>query len=148
MPVFRWGHSWDAFDNLGREVDRLLQSVNLTFHRIRVGRQYPPINLYELDDEFLLTAELPGTRSDELELTTAGGILTIKGRRDDAHGVPEERFRRHERFRGNWQRSVSLPDRVRDELLSAEFKNGILKIRLPKAEELKSRHIPVVEGSD
>ncbi len=134
MPVFRWGQTWDAFRDLEREVDRLLHSVNLTFQGLRLGRQYPLVNLYELEHEFLLTAEIPGTRSEDLELTVAGGILTLKGKREDPQGISDEKFRRHERFRGSWQRSLSIPNRVREDELVAEFSNGILKIRLPKAD--------------
>ena len=149
MPVFRWGQAWGgAFRDLEREVDRLLQGVNLTFEGVRFGRQYPPLNLYELPDEYLLTAELPGTRSEDLELTVAGGILTLKGRRDELKDVPEEKFRRSEWFHGNWQRSVTIPDRVRDEEMTAEFNDGILKVHLPKGEETSPRQIPVVESHD
>ncbi len=148
MPVFRWGQTWDTFRDLEREVDRLLHSVNLTFQGLRLGRQYPLVNLYELEHEFLLTAEIPGTRSEDLELTVAGGILTLKGKREDPEGIADEKFRRHERFRGSWQRSLSIPDRVREDELVAEFSNGILKIRLPKADELKPRHIPIADGND
>lgn len=148
MPVFRWGQSWHSFRELEREVDRLLSSVNLTFHGIRLGRQYPAVNLYELSGEYLLTAELPGTRAEDLELTIAGGVLTIRGRRSDIEGVPDDRFRRHERFRGSWQRALSLPERVEEERLRAEFNHGILKIHLPKAEAPTPRQIPVVEGSE
>src|SRR3972149_854599 len=148
MPVFRWGHTWNAFQDLEREVDRLLQGVNLTFQGIRLGRQFPAVNLYELDEEYLLTAELPGTRSEDLELTLAGGVLTIKGRRGDSDGIPEDRYRRQERYRGNWQRSLSIPDRVRDQELSAEFNHGVLTVHLPKAEELRPRQIQVVEGTE
>lgn len=148
MPVFRWGQTWDPFRDLEREVDRLLHGVNITFQGIRLGREYPAVNLYELENEFLLTAELPGTRKEDFELTVAGGVLTIKGQRADAEGVSEDRFRRHERFRGQWQRSLSIPDRVRDEELSAELTNGVLKVHLPKGNELKPRPIPVVEGNE
>ena len=148
MPVFRWGHTWDAWHDLEREVDRLLQSVHLSFQGIRLGRQYPPMNLYELDDEYLLTAELPGTRSEDLELTISGGVLTLKGKRDDTTEVPEERFRRYERFKGTWQRAITIPDRVREERLAAEFNSGVLKIHLPKAEQPAPRHIPVLESGD
>jgi HSP20 family protein len=148
MPVFRWGQAWHAFRDLEREVDRLLNSVNFTFHGIRLGRQFPAVNLYELEDEYMLTAEVPGTRSEDLELTIAGGILTIKGKRDDPDRVPEERFRRCERFRGSWQRSLSLPERVCEDRLTAEFNNGILKVHLPKAEPIEPRRIPVLEGND
>ncbi|HUG91556.1 MAG TPA: Hsp20/alpha crystallin family protein [Planctomycetaceae bacterium] len=146
MPVFRWGHEWNAFRDLEREVDRLFRTMNLTFHGFRLGRQFPAVNVYELDDEFLLTAEIPGTKAEDLELTIAGGILTIKGRRHDHDEVPEERFRRNERFRGPWQRSISLPERVTEGGLRAEFAHGVLQVHLPKAEEIKPRQIPVVEG--
>lgn len=146
MPLFRFGHDWVPFGDLEREVDRLLQSVNLTFHGIRLGRQYPAVNLYESDDEFILTAELPGTKLEDLELTFAGGILTLKGRRDDSPEVPEHRFRRSERFRGGWQRVVSLPERVREDGLTATFTDGVLKVRLPKGAASPPRQIMVTEG--
>lgn len=148
MPVFRWGHTWDAFRDLEREVDRLLQGVNLTFQGVRLGRQYPLLNLYELENEFLLTAEIPGTDSDSLDLTVAGGVLTIKGERPAPTNIPEDRFRRRERFRGGWQRSISLPERVEEERLTANYTHGVLTVHLPKAEELKPRQIPVSEGND
>jgi HSP20 family protein len=147
MPVFRWGHPWDAFQDLEREVDRLLSGVNIAFHGIRIARQYPAINLYELADEFLLTAELPGTRAEDLELTIVNGLLQIKGRRE-GDGVPDERYRRQERFRGAWQRAISVPDRIREDALRAEFVDGILKVHLPKGEQEQPRRIPVTEASD
>lgn len=148
MPVFRWGHSWDPLRDLEREVDRLLRGVNLTVQGIRVGRQFPALNLYELPDEYLMTAELPGVKVEDLELTVVGGILTLRGDRKTPDGIDDDRYRRRERFRGAWQRSVTLPERIREELLSADFTNGILKIHLPKADELKPRQIPVAEGGE
>lgn len=148
MPVFRWGQAWDPFRDLEREVDRILHGVNLAFQGLRLGRQYPLVNLYELPDEYLLTAELPGTRSEDLELTVAGGILTMKGKRQPPPDVPDEKFRRHERFRGAWQRLLSLPERVHEDQLSAEFRDGILRIHLPKAEQSQPRQIPIVEGTE
>jgi HSP20 family protein len=148
MPVFRWGHSWEAFQDLEREMDRLLNSVNFAFHGIRLGRQFPAVNLYELKDEYLLTAELPGTKAEDLELTISNGLLHIKGKRLEPDDVSADRFRRQERFRGSWQRSLSLPERVRDEAFRAEFVNGILRIHLPKGEQEQPRRIPVTEGSE
>jgi HSP20 family protein len=148
MAVFRLGQTWDAFRDLEREVDRIFHGVNLTFQGIRLGREFPAVNVYELDGEFLLTAELPGTRSQDLEITIAGGELTIKGKRGEQDGIPDDRYRRQERFRGEWQRSLNIPERVREEDLSAEFAHGILKIHLPKAEAIKPRQIRVAEGSE
>jgi HSP20 family protein len=148
MPIFRWGHSWNTFRDLEREVDRLLQGVTLAFPGVRLGQPYPAMNLYERQHEYLLTAELPGVRREDLDLTITGGMLTIQGRRDDSPKIPEEKFRRSERFRGSWKRTIPVPDRVKHEELTAEFNNGILKIHLPKAEEVLPRQIPVVEGND
>jgi len=146
MPVFRWGEKWNPLKDLEREVENLLQSVNLTFHGIRFGNQYPAMNLYERDNEFILTADIPGTRSDDLELTIVGNLLTIAGTRSDTEDIPENRFRRQERFRGSWQRTLSIPDRVQDDKLTAEFNNGVLKIHLPKCENVMPKSIPVVDG--
>jgi len=148
MPVFRWGHSWDAFHDFEREVDRLLSSVNFAFQGIRLGRQYPSVNLYELPDEYLLTAELPGSKAEDIQLEMGSGLLKIKGRRSEPNGVPEERYRRQERFRGEWERTLSIPERVREEGMTAEFVDGILKVHLPKGEQSQPRRIRVSEGSD
>jgi HSP20 family protein len=147
MPVFRWGESWEPLRDLERQVDRLLESLPFPFPVIRFERRFPPVNLYELDDEFLLTAELPGTSSENLELTMSGGILTLKGKRPAPAGIADERFRRHERVWGAWERSLSVPERVREEKVSAEFADGILQIHLPKAPETKPRKIQVVQGT-
>lgn len=147
MAVFRWGHAWDPFHDLEREVDRLLTGVSLTFQGLRFGRQYPPLNVYDLETELLITAEIPGVKAEDLELTVAEGVLTLRGKRSGPEGVPDERFRRQERPRGVWQRSLSLPERIQDEQMSAEFINGILKIHLPKAPSTQPRQIPIVEGN-
>jgi HSP20 family protein len=104
----------------------------------------------DLDRQFLVSGDamLPGVRREDLDLTITGGMLTIQGRRDDSPKIPEEKFRRSERFRGSWKRTIPVPDRVKHEELTAEFNNGILKIHLPKAEDVLPRQIPVVEGND
>ncbi len=140
MAIFQWPQGWNDFHNLEREVDRLLQSIRLPF---RIQRQFPAINLYELQDEYLLVAALPGTAAEELDLTVGGGLLTLTGERTGPANVAPERFRRQERSRGKWRRSFSLPDRVLTENVSAEFADGLLKVHLPKAGELQPRQIPV-----
>jgi HSP20 family protein len=145
MPVFHWGESWEPFRDLERQVDRLLESIPFTFRAIRFGRQFPPVNFYELDGEYLLTAELPGTEPGNLDLTVSNGVLTLKGNRSAPSGIGDEQFRRHERVWGNWERSLNIPERVDEERVSAEFNDGILKIHLPKCPEVKARQIQVVQ---
>jgi HSP20 family protein len=98
-------------------------------------------------DGLLLTAELPGTRPEDLEVFVADGMLTLKGKRTGANGVPDERYRRQERLRGNWQRTLALPERIQEDLMRAEFTNGILKVWLPKAPATIPRQIPVTDGN-
>ncbi len=99
MPVFRFGHAWGTFGDLEREVDRLLGSMNLSLHGMRVGRSFPAVNFYEYDDHFLMTAELPGIRKDELDLSVADGILVLKGQRTNPENVSDQDYRRAERPR-------------------------------------------------
>ena len=93
MPVFRWGQAWDAFQDLEREVDRLLQGVNLTLHA-RSTRRFPLINLLDEGERYLLTAEIPGVELSDLDLTAANGVLTIKGVRKAPPEAREDSFRR------------------------------------------------------
>jgi len=147
MPVFRWGNAFDAIRDLEREMDRWLRSVNFTMEGVRAGRAYPAVNIYELDDEFLLTAELPGARVEDLELSVSGGVVTLRGARGAETDVNEERFRRSERPRGVWERTLTLPARVREDDLHAELTNGVLRLHLPKAPSTQARQIRVVERS-
>lgn len=147
MAVFRWGHAWDAFHDLEQEVDRLLAGVSLSFQGLRFGRQYPAVNVYDLETELLITSEIPGVKADDLELTVANGVLTMRGKRSGTEGVPDERYRRQERPRGVWQRSLSLPERIQEDQMTADFTSGVLKIHLPKAPSGQPRQIPIREGS-
>lgn len=145
MAVFRWGNAWQAMDNFEQEVDYLLASV---LQGLRVVRQYPAVNLYELPDQLLITAELPGMRLEELDISVSEGSLTLKGRHLGPEGVPDEAFRRQERPRGPWKRSLRLPEGIREEAVSAQFSNGILLIRLPKVPPKPARQITVTAVAD
>ena len=148
MPVFRWGHAWDAFQDLEREVDQLLQGVNPSLHGVRSARRFPLINLIEKTDHFLLTAELSGADIKDLEVTSADGRLMIKGVRRAPEEARDDTFRRQERFQGKWQRTIQLPDRVEEDGLRAEYSAGVLRITLKKAPSSLARNIPVTEGPE
>ncbi len=144
MPVFRWGQNWDPFRDLEREVDRLLQGMNLSLQRS--ARRFPLINLIDSGDRFVLTAEIPGVELSDLELTAANGVLMIKGVRNPPQEAREDSFRRQERFQGAWQRSLQLPDRIDEDGMKAEYSLGILTVVLPKVAGIAARSIPITEG--
>ncbi len=145
MAVFRWGHNWDPFRDLEREMDRLLQGVSLTLHGVRFSRRFPQLNLLELEDSYLITAEIPGADPQKLDITMASGALTIRGQRETPEEARDDSFRRQERFQGPWQRSLQLPDRVDEDHMTAEYSAGILRITLPKAPSAAPRQIRVTE---
>jgi HSP20 family protein len=145
MPIFRWGQSWDPFQDLEREMDRLLQGVSLSLHGVRFSRRFPQINLLELPDCYLVTAEIPGVDLSQLEVATASGVLTIRGVRPAPEEARDDAFRRQERFQGPWQRSVQLPDRVDEDRMKADYSAGVLRVTLPKAPSSTPRQIRVSE---
>ena len=145
MPVFRWRQNWNPFQDLEREVDRLLQGVDLTLHA-RSTRRFPLINLLDEGEQYILTAEIPGVELSDLDLTAANGVLTIKGVRKPPPEAREDSFRRQERFQGAWSRKLQLPDRICEDGMKAEYSLGVLRIHLPKDTEESVRRIPVSDG--
>ena len=146
MAIFRWGHAWDPYRDLELEVDRLMQGVNLTLHGVRFSRRFPQVNVLEMDDCFILTAEIPGIDVSQLEVTMSSGFVTIKGTRLPPAEAREDTFRRQERFHGPWQRKIQLPDRINEDGMRADYKAGVLRVTLPKAPSTAVRQIKVNEG--
>lgn len=145
MPVFRWGQSWNPIRDLEREVDRLLHGMQLTL-QTRSVRQFPPVNLHDEGDRYVITAEIPGVELADLDVTAANGILTLKGVRKPPAEATEDSFRRQERFQGAWSRKLQLPDRICEDGMKAEYSLGVLRIHLPKDTEESVRRIPVSDG--
>ena len=146
MSGLNWQRHWDPFRDFQREVGRLFESLEPVQHW-RLARGVPPINLYDAGETYILTAQLPGVRPEEVDLSITGESLTIRGERKRSDGVSEESYRRQERHFGRWTRTVTLPDRVDGANVSATFANGVLTVTLPKAEEAKPRQISVTPAS-
>jgi HSP20 family protein len=108
-----------------------------------------PYDLYEVGDDFVLRIALPGAQENELELAVHQGVLTLKGYRVFYSGEEEKQYRWHTRglVEGNFQFSVMLPTAVDADHAEATFDNGILTIRLPKADIAKTKRIAVTSSS-
>ncbi|MEO5720204.1 MAG: Hsp20/alpha crystallin family protein [Chthoniobacterales bacterium] len=102
----------------------------------------PALDLYQTNDDIVAVVELPGMQKDEIEISLHDGMLTISGERKDESGEAENDGR-SERFVGKFRRSISLPTRVNAEKVNASYKDGILTVTLPKAEEVKPKQIQV-----
>ena len=148
---------WDPFSDmlsLRQAMDRLFEDAwvrpgNGSAPGIResAGTQSLAVDLYESQDELVLSAAVPGFKPDDLEITIQGDVLTIKGEMKTDDSTTEGAWHRRERRYGNVFRQVSLPVSVKSDSASAEFENGVLKLHLPKAEGAKERRIPISSGS-
>ena len=104
----------------------------------------PPVDIFQSGDkELVLKAELPDMSRDDIDITVENGTLTIKGEKKLASDVSEEQFHHIERRYGAFSRSFSLPQTVDTGKVAAEYRNGVLTVRLPLREEAKPRQIKV-----
>ena len=142
MGGLPWQRRWDPFRELQREVGRLFESLE-PFDAVRQTYNYPPFNLYDAGDRYLLSAQLPGMTPSDIDLTITGETLTMRGERKRPEGIKDDSYRRQERPMGRWARTITLPDRVDSAQVGASFSDGILTVALPKAEDAKPRHITV-----
>jgi HSP20 family protein len=97
----------------------------------------------EDDDNLYIRAELPGIDSESIEISVEGATLTLRGERKSKEPSGNINYHRRERETGRFRRVISFPTRINAEKVEANFKNGVLKVVLPKAEEAKPRQITI-----
>lgn len=147
MAVWRFYPYRDMFDRwskLTREMDRLMSNDPAPGLASWSG-VYPPVNFYEDDDHYYLTAELPGVDPADLDISVVGETLTLGGQRKIEVG-DQVSFHRRERTEGRFRRVITLPGLVKADQIEATAQNGLLNITLPKADEIKPRQIKVSHG--
>jgi len=148
--------TWDPLremDALRREIDRLFDGIGLGWSRSGNGpawlsgpaaRVYPYINIKESEDHLEVEALAPGVDPESLNVSVVKDQLTISGNRVSApEQIKPEAFHRRERTSGRFVRTFELPVEIDADKVSAEYRNGLLKIRLPKAEAARPRRIEV-----
>lgn len=109
----------------------------------REGIWNPDIDIKETKDSILVQAEIPGVNKDDIEITLNDDIITIKGEKKEERKEEEENCLLIERSYGKFQRSFRLPSEVEMEKVKAEFKDGVLKLHLPKSERSKPKEIKI-----
>lgn len=106
----------------------------------------PSVDVWETEDELVLSFDLPGIDEDAIAVELDDDVLTVSGERERTSEHSSERFYRFERRFGTFSRSVTLPPGVKEEAITADCRNGVLEIRIPKPEEQKPRRIKVGSG--
>ena len=137
--------SMDRFANLRDEINSLFEGPfwsNATRTPQLFSGWTPALDLSQTNDDVVAMVELPGMRKEDIDISLHDGMLTISGERKDE--TPEgDKTARTERFVGKFRRSISLPTRVDVNKVNATYKDGILTVTLPKAEEVKPKQIQV-----
>lgn len=150
--LMRWQRpemaTWPGFGrltDLRDEIDRLFEAPLSDLAR---GSQIlsgwtPAMDVYEDKDNVYIRAELPGMRKEDIDLSLHEGSLSISGERKSEDTFENAEVYRAERFFGRFQRTVTLPTPVTTDKVKAQYRDGILTVTLPKAEEAKPKHIDV-----
>ena len=107
------------------------------------GEWSPFVNISEDDKEYVVNAELPEVKKEDIKINVENGMLTITGERKFEKEEKNKKFHRIERAYGNFTRSFMLPEAIKAELVAAEFKDGMLHVHLPKDESAKPKSIEV-----
>ena len=148
MTVLRRSNGFHPLDQLRNQMDRLvtdfLGPMTGTYSPRVSGteRSFPALNVWEYGDHLYAEAELPGMKSDDIDVSVVGGDLTIRGHRGEQ---PQDgtSFHRRERGTGEFTRVVRLPIEVNADKVEATLKDGVLLVKLPKAESAKPKKIKV-----
>jgi HSP20 family protein len=146
------------FDPVGEMVslrsamDRLFEDSfvsPLSWRTVAGGEQInPAIDVHETPDDIVVSAVIPGVKPDDVEITMTGQSLTLRGELKADEEVSRDQYLYRERRYGSFSRSIQLPVRVKGDDAEATFTDGVLKLRIPKAEEVKPRQIRINAGSN
>lgn len=143
---------WDPF----RELEDMSERLNRVFGRSALARGESPskdamtlfdwsptVDIVETPEEFQIKAELPEVKREDVKVSVDGGVLRIEGERKQEKEEKGKKFHRIERSYGSFLRTFALPDNVEASKVQAEFKDGVLNVRLHKSEKPKPRSIDV-----
>lgn len=143
---------WDPF----RELDELSERMSHMFRRSPLARAgtrgegmmtmpdwAPAVDIVETPQEFLIKAELPDVKRDDIKVSVHNGQLRIEGERKQEKEEKDKKFHRVERFYGSFMRTFVLPENVDEAKLTADFKDGVLNVHLPKTEKPSPKAVDV-----
>jgi len=150
MAIIRW----DPF----RDVVTLREKMNRLFEEFPAAQREekdvmasnwaPAVDIYETANELVLTAEIPGIEEKDIEIKIEDNTLSLKGERKFEKETKEENFHRIERSYGSFYRAFTLPNSVDTEHIQATHDNGVLRIVMPKKQELKPKTVKILKPSE
>jgi HSP20 family protein len=152
MALLRFHPLSRSTDDPFRDVTDMQGQMNRLFdnllgrpgHMAGIERAWAPaVDLYETTDEMVIGVDLPGLNQKDIHLSITGDMLTIRGERQRAQQVTEDNYYRGERWWGRFERTLPLPIPVQAGKVKAAYRDGVLTITLPKADEIKPKEIKI-----
>ena len=147
MAILRWRDPTDSYgelDDLRTAVDQLFGNYTSRPGRMRLYRGvFPALNMTENEDTLYITAELPGINPKEIDISATANSIVLRGERKESSASKEVNYHQREREFGTFRRVIDLPTKIDTEKINASYKNGILTVALPKAEEVKPKQIQI-----
>jgi len=128
---------FQALRRLGNVLDEAFESGAIT------SAWHPAVDIFEDKDAVKIVVELPGVKPEDVKLSLENNLLTIRGEKKQEAEERNERVHRYERSYGSFERAFVLPSTVDGEKISAEYRDGVLTVTVPKAERARPREIPV-----
>ena len=138
---------WDPWREMEDMFDRYTKAVGWPRtggqEVIRTGDWSPRVDISETDKEFIIKAEIPEVKKEDVKVTVDKGVLTIQGERNQEKEEKGKKLHRVERFYGSFSRSFTLPENVDDATIKATFKDGMLNLQIPKTAGAKTKAIQI-----
>ncbi|TMA34325.1 MAG: Hsp20/alpha crystallin family protein [Deltaproteobacteria bacterium] len=132
----------DPLEQLQRELDRMLESAFGSAGASAAG-VYPPVNVFDAGEEYVIKAELPGVDPGKIEVNVENETVSFRGERTFDEPNRDVAYHRREREQGQFRRVVRIPGRLASETARAEYRDGVLTIRVPKAKETRPRRVEI-----
>ncbi len=146
MQLIKWNPARDLFSlrhNMNGLFDDFFYPSRRTAENDGLWNWNPAVDIYEEADNIVVKAEIPGMDRDQITVDVKDRVLTLKGERSEDKEVNEERYFKRERTYGRFERAFTLPADVKTEEIKAEYKDGVLKVLVPKPEVQKPKQITV-----
>ena len=158
MSLIRWTPMrelapWNGLSDILPDISQMHREFNRMFDSALRGGTAddgsygtfwnPAVDIVEQEDAYIVEAELPGLTKNDVKISVQGNVLTMRGERKSEQEENKRNYHRNERAYGSFVRSFTLPSYVQTDKIEAQYKNGILTITLPKAEEAKPKTIDV-----
>jgi HSP20 family protein len=144
MAITRY-EPWSLLHQLHRELDRAREGTNGD-GSTATAEWAPAVDIKEEADKFVLQADLPGVKPEEIDISMEEGVLTIRGEKKTEANTEKEGYKRVERTHGSFYRRFSLPDTANPDAISAKSNHGVLEIVIPKREAVQPKKINVTSA--